>query len=315
MRLNRAKVEEALDILKQLGFPHQQQNDRSALTLLALLDLKPSDSWSSSSNPMLGITPMMDWFKKYYGKNYAPNSRETVRRQTVHQFLQAALIVENPDKPDRPTNSGKTVYQIDGSALELLRLYGTDQWTSLLDMYLKERPALQEIYEKRRSTGKIPIKISSRMEVRLSSGGQNALVGMVCAEFVQRFVPDGVLLYVGDTAKKFVYFDRQGLEDLGVALEPHGKIPDVVIHDVRHNWLFLVEAVTSHGPINAKRRKELQAIFAHSKAKPVYVTAFSDRNVMKRFITDISWETEVWVADTPDHMIHFNGERFLGPYA
>lgn len=120
------------------------------------------------------------------------------------------------------------------------------------------------MYEKRRNAGKIPVKISSKIKVRLSSGGQNALVGMVCAEFVQRFVPDGVLLYVGDTAKKFAYFDRQSLGDLGVDLEPHGKIPDVVIHDVRRNWLFLVEAVTSHGPINAKRMKELQVIFADS---------------------------------------------------
>jgi hypothetical protein len=40
----------------------------------------------------------------------------------------------------------------------------------------------------------------------------------------------------------------------------------------------------------------------------------SDRRAMLKYLNDISWETEVWVADSPTHLIHFNGERFLGPY-
>ena len=312
--MGRAKVDEALDILRQLGFPRQQQNERSALTLLVLLGLKPNDPWSSSTSPMLGITQMMDLFRDRYSKEYAPNSRETVRRQTVHQFLQAALIVKNPDRPDRPTNSGKTVYRIDKAALGLLRHYGTAQWMELLDKYLAERPALQQEYNSRRKMEEIPLRLSSGDEVRLSPGGQNTLVRTICVEFARRFAPGGTLLYVGDTAKKFAHFDREELERLGVILEPHGKIPDVIIYDMRRNWLFLVEAVTTHGPIDSKRRRELQELFAGSKAGLVYVTAFTGKEVMKRYVAEISWETEVWVADSPDHLIHFDGERFLGPF-
>ena len=221
---------------------------------------------------------------------------------------------KKPDRPDRPTNSGKTVYQIDGAALKLLRQCGTAKWKELLDVYLTGCPALREVYERRRRTREVPVSVSPGREVLLSPGGQSALVERICAEFTRRFAPGGVLLYVGDTAEKFAHFDERGLGRLGVALEPHGKIPDVVVYDARRNWLFLVEAVTSHGPIDAKRRRELQYIFAGSKAGPVYVTAFADRKTMKQYIADISWETEVWVADAPDHMIHFDGERFLGPY-
>lgn len=312
--LGSTKVDEALDILAQLGFPRQQQNKRSALTLLVLLGLKSRDTWDSATNPMLGITQMMDLFKNHYSKEYAPNSRETVRRQTVHQFLQAALIVKNPDRPDRPTNSGKTVYQIDEEALGLLRHYGTAQWDELLDRYLAMRPALQQAYDEQRKMSEIPLMLSSGDEARLSGGGQNPLINVICTEFARRFVPGGTLLYVGDAAEKFAYFDRVMLGELGVILEPHGKIPDVIIYDKQRNWLFLVEAVTTHGPINAKRRKELQELFTGSKADLVYVTAFTNKDVMRRYISEVSWETEVWVAESPDHMIHFDGERFLGPH-
>ena len=312
--MRHVKVDEALDIIKQLGFPRQQQNERSALTLLALLGLKPDDHWSLSKKPMLGITQMMNFFKEHYAKEYAPNSRETVRRQTVHQFLQAALIVENPDRPDRPTNSGKTVYQIGETPLNLLRIYGTPEWKRQLEKYMAERPSLQETYDGRRRMRMIPLMLPSGQKIHLSPGGQNPLVEKICNEFARRFIPGGIPLYVGDTAKKHTYFDEERLENLGVRLEPHGKIPDVVIYDEQRNWIFLIEAVTSHGPIDAKRRKELQKIFSHTKAGPVYVTAFADKETMKRYIIEISWETEVWVADSPDHMIHFDGERFLGPY-
>lgn len=126
------KIQEALAVLDALDFPQQQQNERSALTLLSLLGLKPNDSWEKASDPLMGITPMMDFFAKHYAKQYAPNTRETVRRQTVHQFMQAALIVPNPDRPSMPTNSPKAVYQIELSALELLREFGKPIWNKHL---------------------------------------------------------------------------------------------------------------------------------------------------------------------------------------
>lgn len=308
------KISEALNILKDLGLPRQQQNERSALTLLALLGLRPETKWKEAMDPLMGITPMMEFFNDYYGKKYAPNTRETVRRQTVHQFLQAALIVENPDKPTRPTNSPKAVYQIEPSALKLLRGYGKAGWKGTLKKYLATVKSLKERYAIEREMRRLPVKLTNGKEVRLSPGGQNVLVKKIIDDFCPLFTPGGDLIYVGDTQKKWAYFDRNLLNALDVEVEKHGKMPNVVVHHIQKNWLVLIEAVTSHGPVDPKRRQELKQLFSASTAGLVFVTAFADRHSMVQYLNDISWETEVWVADSPTHLIHFNGERFLGPY-
>ncbi len=308
------KISEALEILESLGFPRQQQNERSALTLLSLLGLKPDDKWEEASEPLMGITPMMEFFAKHYGRKYAPNTRETVRRQTVHQFLQAALVVPNPDKPSRPTNSPKAVYQIEPSALKLLREFGKADWGKHLVKYLRTVETLKKRYARERDKRRIPVTIAVGREITLSAGGQNVLIKKIIDDFCPLFTPGGHVIYVGDTQTKWAYFDPDVLGKLGVEIEEHGKMPDVVVHHVEKDWLILIEAVTSHGPVNPKRRHELKALFAGLRAGIVYVTAFIDRRTMMKYLDDISWETEVWIAESPTHLIHFNGERFLGPY-
>jgi len=142
----------------------------------------------------------------------------------------------------------------------------------------------------------------------------NPLVELIIREFAERFVPDGRLLYLGDTDEKFAYFDEQGLAELGVTLEPHGNIPDIILYDETRNWLVLIEAVTSHGPMTPMRHEELKRIFGQSHAGLVFVTAFLDWEAFQKELDNISWETEVWVAESPSHLIHFDGERFLGPH-
>lgn len=308
------KILEAMQALKDLGFPRQQLNERSALTLLSLLGLKPDDSWSNARDPLMGITPIMDFCAEHYGKRYAPNTRETVRRQTVHQFVQAALVVPNPDKPSRPTNSPKAVYQIEPSALKLLREYGSDKWSKRLIKYSNVVGTLQKLYAREREMRRIPAILQSGEKIQLSPGGHNVLVKNIIDDFCPLFTPAAKIIYVGDTQKKWAYFDLDALRVLGVEIEEHGKMPDVVVYYTEKNWLVLIEAVTSHGPVNPKRRQELKELFAHSTAGLVYVTAFLNRHTMVKYLDELSWETEVWIADTPTHLIHFNGERFLGPH-
>ncbi len=310
----RLKIREALRVLKELGFPRQQVNERSALTLLALLDLKPGDAWSEVRDPLMGITPMMEFFEEHYGKHYAPNTRETVRRQTVHQFVQAALAILNPDEPSRPTNSPKAVYRIAPSALALLREFGAPEWGARLREYLDASVALKTLYARERQMRRIPVVLQQGGTIHLSPGSHNTLVRSILDDFCTLFTPGGRIIYVGDTEKKWAYFDMDSLRDLGLEVQEHGKMPDVVVHYCERNWLVLVEAVTSHGPVNPKRREELSALFAGSKAGIVYVTAFATRRAMVKYLDEISWETEVWIAESPTHLVHFNGERFLGPY-
>ncbi len=308
------KIKDALNILTAMGLPKQQLNERSALTLLALLALEPESKWAEANEPLMGITPMMDFFSEHYGKKYAPNTRETVRRQTVHQFLQAALIVANPDKPSRPTNSPKAVYQIEPSALRLLRSFGTSEWKENIQRYLRKVKTLTKVYEREREMQRLPVTLPDGQEIKLSPGGQNVLVKKIIEDFCSLFTPGGHIIYVGDTQLKWSLYDAKAMATLGVTIEEHGKMPDVVVYHIKKNWLVLIEAVTSHGPVNPKRRQELKKIFSKSSAGLVFVTSFIDRHSMLKYLTDISWETEVWVAESPTHLIHFNGERFLGPY-
>lgn len=305
----------SLSILEILGLPRAQQNERSALCLLALLNLTPDKKWAHAENPLIGITPMMEFSRQHYGKDYAPNTRETFRRQTMHQFVDAGIATYNPDKPERPVNSPKAVYQISPETLTLLRTYGTKAWDESLKHYLALRESLAERYAKARQQKLIPVHIANGKEIELSPGEHSELIKAIVEDFAPRYAPGGVLVYVGDTGEKWGYFDDELLKKLGVSVDSHGKMPDVVIYYSKRNWLLLIESVTSHGPVDGKRHAELARLFSKCSAGLVYVTAFPSRAIMQRYLSEIAWETEVWVADAPSHLIHFNGDRFLGPYA
>jgi hypothetical protein len=308
------QIAAALTVLTDLGMPRAQRNERSALCLLALLNVTPGMAWSEAESPLMGITPIMDWVKEHYEKKYAPNTRETFRRQTMHQFVQAGIALYNPDDPSRPVNSPHAVYQIEPECLSLLRCYGKETYRQRIADYLVKRESLAAKYARRREMQMIPLSVSSAAAVQLSPGAHSELIRAIWQEFAPRFVPGGVLVYAGDTGEKWGYFDDKLLGSLGVTVDSHGKMPDVVIYYPQREWLILAEAVTSHGPVDAKRHRELMELFAGSKAGLVFVSAFPDRRTLNRYLEAISWETEVWVADNPSHLIHFNGARFLGPY-
>ena len=307
-------IESARQILISLGLPRAQHNERSALCLLALLNLTPDKIWADAENPLIGITPIMDWAREHYDKDYAPNTRETVRRQTMHQFCDAGIALYNPDRPDRPVNSPKAVYQIAPATLALLRTFGAPAWPDTLTKCLGERETLITRYAKERDQKRIPVAIAPGKKILLSPGKHSELIRSVIEDFAPRFASGSRSVYAGDTGEKWSYFDEPLLAELGIRVDSHGKMPDVVLHYPEKNWLLLVESVTSHGPVDGKRHSELAALFAESKIGLVYVTAFPNRTLMSRHLSEIAWETEVWVADAPSHLIHFDALHFLGPY-
>jgi hypothetical protein len=298
--IRKQRLTEAIKALTALQFGPRQKNETAAYTLLALLDLQPDTQWADSQAPLRGITPVIDFIATAYGNRYAPNTRETIRDDAVKFFVEAGLLLRNPDDPNRPTNSGKTVYQIEPTALALFRL--------------ASREALKREIARKRVLARVPVSLPDGSQVALSPGGQNPLIKAIIEQFCPIFAPGGVVLYIGDTENKFVHLEIAGLAELGIALGAAAKIPDVIVHDTKRNWLLLIEAVTSAGPVDGKRRKELKDLFSGCKAGLVFVTAFESRRTMQGFVAQVAWESEVWIAEDPEHMIHFNGERFLGPY-
>lgn len=308
------RLREALSVLAELGMPRPQLNERTALCLLALLNLSPDKAWADSQAPLIGITPIMDWAKTNFDREYAPNTRETFRRQSMHQFIQAGVCLYNPDKPNRPVNSPHAVYQVEPTLLAVLKTYGTQQYSNKLRHYLSTRETLVQQYAKVRDMQMIPLTISGGQKISLSPGDHSELIKAIVEDFGARFAPGGELLYVGDTGDKYGFFDEELLTKLGVSLDNHGKMPDVVIFLEQKNWLLLIESVTSHGPVDAKRHTELSELFKDCTAGLVYISAFPNRKVFLKYLEFIAWESEVWIADAPSHLIHFNGVRFLGPY-
>lgn len=232
----------------------------------------------------------------------------------MHQFCDAGIAQYNPDQPSRPVNSPKAVYQISPATLTLLRTFGSSSWHETLTSYLAQRETLVARYAKARRLDRITVTIARGKRITLSPGAHSGLIRAVIEEFAPRFAPGSTLIYVGDTGSKWGYFDAPLLAEFGVEVDAHGKMPDVVLHYPEKNWMLLVEAVTTHGPVDGKRHAELARLFRDSSAGIVYVTAFPDRKAMARHLRGIAWETEVWAADAPTHLIHFNGSRFLGPY-
>lgn len=309
------KITEAQDILRTLGLPTAQQNEMSALVLLGLVSVGPEDGWSSASRTRQSVSKgLMDFASEVYGRTYAPNTRETFRRQVLHQFVQASLAEYNPFEPDLPTNSPRAHYAISEDALVAVQSYGTSAWDGAAAQFVAKHGSLAATYAGHRSSGTlVPINLPDGSQIELSPGAHNLVQKAIVEEFGPRFASGAVVLYLGDTAKKNVIMETEQLLDLGFAATDHDKLPDVVLYQEEKNWLFLIEAVTSHGPMSPKRVLELQERFEESSVGLVYVSAFPDMTEFRKHMRDIAWETEVWIADVPDHLIHFNGDRFLGP--
>lgn len=308
------RLTEAVEALTALQFGPRQRNEVAAYSLLALLDLGPEKKWEEAKNPLRGITPIIDFIAENYGLRYAPNTRETIRDEAVKFFAEAGLLLRNPDKPDRPTNSGKTVYQLEPSALDLLRSFGAPAWTGKLADYLANVETVKREIARHRELVREKVTLPNGGGITLSPGGQNPLIKTIIEHFCPHFVPGGMVAYVGDAENKLAHLETEYLAGLGVKLDSAAKMPDVIVHCPRRNWLLPIEAVTSAGPVDGKRRKELKELFAGCTAGLVFVTAFETRRVMQSFLSSIAWESEVWIAEDPAHMIHFNGDKFLGPY-
>lgn len=306
------KVQHALEILTAIGAPSGQRNTRSALCLLALADVAPAMAWNEAMAPCRGITVLMEWFRAHYARAYAANTRESVRKYSVQPFVQMGLALANPDDPVRATNDRRNCYQLSPAALRLVRSYGSDVWTDELSRYLATVENL--LKDRERRMNRLPVHLPDGQTIGLSPGKHSRLIQQVVEELCPRFTPGAELLYLGDTGEKFALNRIDRFAQLGIPLDIHGKMPDAVVYDEDKDWFVLIEAVTSVGPVNLKRKNELASLFGRSGRGLVFITAFPDARTMRRFLPDISWETEVWVAEHPDHMIHFDGKRFLGPY-
>jgi len=303
-----SKIEEAREILKELQVPVKQQADLCCFVLLAMASIKEQDSWLSATNEWIRIHDVIAYTREHYSVAYAENSRETFRKQAMHHFRNAAFIEDN----GKATNSPNYRYRLTDEMLSLIHSYGTENWETAKAEFLNSHESLVSFYASKRTMRKMPVQINGE-DFTFSPGKHNELQKAIIEEFAPRFAPDSECLYVGDTIEKDLVKNAAKLQGLGFAITLHDKMPDIVLYSEKKNWLYFIESVTSVGPMEPKRIKEIEEMTKGVKAGKIYVTAFLDFKTFKKFSEMLAWETEVWIADIPDHMIHLNGDKFLGP--
>lgn len=303
-----SKLEEAKNILNELKVPPKQQSDLCGYVILAMADIKKNDEWANATNKWIRIHDVIAFIRDFYEVSYEENSRETFRKQAMHHFRNAAFIEDN----GKATNSPNYRYRLTDEMLLLVKTFQSNQWEEQKNNFLKSHQNLIDLYSSKKAVRKMPVKINGD-DFTFSPGKHNQLQKLIIEEFAPRFAENSECLYVGDTIQKDLVKNEEKLRELGFEITLHYKMPDVVLYSEDKNWIYFIESVTSVGAMEPKRTKEIEEMTENVSAGKIYVTAFLDFKTFKKFSETLAWETEVWIADMPDHMIHLNGDKFLGP--
>ena len=312
-------VNMALDILDAFGVPlnlSPRRLERMALAFLAVGGVKQSEDWQTlkdlNHGTALKTREIISFINTWFEERISPGSYDDIRRKDLKLLTLAEIVL--PSSPKSATNDSTRGYVINPVYAELIRQYGMPNWRDLVSEKLGGIQSLASRLKRERELVKLSVTLPSGGQLALSLGEHNELQKAIVEEFLPRYGYGAQVLYLGDSADKYLYLDRNKLEALSFFELSHEELPDVVAYSETKNWLYLIEAVHSSGAISELRLLQLQKLCAHCKAEIIYVSAFQSRLKFRQFIADIAWETEVWIAEAPDHLVHFNGDKFLGPY-
>ena len=315
-------VREALEILQAFGVPvttlTARRQEKMAKALLAVAGLKAGDSWDAvkdnDSGHRLSTRQVIKHMNAHLGEDIADSSYDDIRRKDLALPVAALVVIKSSANPDADINNSTRAYAIEPLAAAAMREFGSSHWDSALAKFVGDKPTLSEQLSRERHLARVSVKLREGVHLSFSAGAHNQLQKQIIDSFLPIYGFGAEVLYVGDGEKKYLHLEKDKLLGLIFFEIAHDKLPDVLAYSVDKNWLFLIEAVTTANPIDEMRRLTLAKLCETCTASIVYVTAFPNREVYRKFASDIAWETEVWIADAPEHLIHFNGDKFLGPY-
>jgi hypothetical protein len=290
--------------------------ERMALCFLSVggITSEWSEAKGSEENRFLKTRDIINFINSNFEENISSGSYDDIRRKDLKLLVLAGLIVNSGDNPTAATNDPTRGYSLAPDFKILVTSYATEKWKQNLNSFMNGRNSLSEILARKRTIATIPVTLPSGKPIELSLGEHNVLQKAIIEEFLPRYGQNCNVLYIGDTTNKILHIETEILEELGFFKLSHDELPDVIAYDARKNWLYLIEAVHSSGPMNEVRVLELKTLLKKCKADLIFITAFLTKAEFKKWMLEIAWETEVWTADNPDHLTHFNGQRFLGPY-
>jgi len=313
-------INEALYILSKFGVPiesmSQRRMERMAMALLAVANVNQNSDWSKvHSSHSLRTREIIRYWNRYFYENISESSYDDIRRKDLKLAVLAKIIIPSATNPNAARNDGTRSFALSPEYFPLIKTFKTNSWEDDVEKFLANKVTLEEQLSDKRDLSLIAVNFPSGKISEFSPGKHNELQKAIIEDFLPRYGYGAEVLYVGDTANKFLHLEKERLEELKFFELSHGELPDIIAYSKQKNWIYLIEAVHSSGAISAIRLLELKKLTEQCTADIIFVTAFLDRNTFRQFAPDIAWETEVWIAESPDHVIHFDGEKFLGPYS
>jgi hypothetical protein len=318
-KLLQEKINETLSILEQFGLSIQDKTPRLkekiAIAFLALGEMSEKSKWKelkSISKSQKTSREIIIYENEKFNEDRSSGSYDDVRREDLKEMVLANIVLNS--KPNSAKNDPTRKYGISEEYASVIRKFGSNDWGKRKNKIIKKNGKLIDRTNIPREFKKVPIKISENTELSLSVGEHNELQKAIIEEFLPRFCPDGELLYLGDSENKDLINEKEKLLEIGFFGLDHGMLPDIVAYRKDKKWLYLVEAVHTANPMTKTRKVELENLTSKCKVEIIYVSAFVNRKKFKEWVSDLAWETEVWISEEQDHLIHFNGHKFLGPY-
>lgn len=317
---NAELLRQGLEILESVGIPLENKSDRAlekmAMAFLAVagvkVDLKTAKGLDDKR--FLKTREIIQFINTNFEEKISSGSYDDIRRKDLKLLVLAGLVLNSAEKPNAATNDPTRGYALEPEFTKLIKSYRTDQWEHRLASFLEKRTAIKDLLARNRNIKKVPARLPDNLIIELTAGQHNLLQKQIIEEFLPRFGQGCQLLYVGDTADKLLFLEKKALENLNFFELSHDELPDIIAFQPKKNWLFLIEAVHSSGSISDERMLELSRLTQNCTAEIIYVTAFLTKSEFRKWACEIAWETEVWIAENPDHLIHFDGNKFLGPY-
>lgn len=306
-----------LDVFQLIGIPVDNTDrklERMAKACLAVGKIKRDFSEACSFED--GFTRTRDiitFENKNFGEDISPGSYDDIRRQDLKLLVEAGIVVNSSSTEEQATNNPSRGYGLSTSFANLLHSFGSSRWEILLNEFRKETKSLKEELERRRDLQKVPVTLPNGKTIVLSYGEHNNLQKAIIEVFLPLFGFGAEVLYVGDTKDKFLHLEKAELEKIKFFTLEHEELPDVVAYSREKNLLYLIEAYHSTGEWDEIRVRKVKRKLEESgcTANVIFFTAFENKNIFKQKAKDIAWETEVWIADSPEHLVHFNGYKFL----
>jgi hypothetical protein len=318
------KILEAVEILSRLDIPLEQftskqwrRVERLALVLLSLGDVRPDTPWSSVKSRDDGVSmttrSIIDFINEHYSESISKGSYDDFKRKEIDLLLPDSIVV--PGFIERSAvNDSRSGYAICPTHVEAVRKFATPDWDAAVESLLSEKLSLRQRLDTRRDLSMISITLPGGLELSFTPGKHNDLQKAIIEQFLPRYGYGCEVLYIGDSSDKYLHLNREKLLGLSFSEPSHEELPDIIAFSEQKGWIYLIESVTSFGEISQIRKLELEKITGNCTNPIVFMTAFPDRATYRKYCANLAWETEVWIASDPDHLIHLNGPKFLGPY-